>query len=120
MIRSRSRMPYPGSSPPGLVPDFRDLFQSLPALFVILTPDLRIAAASDAWLTATLTKREQIIGRGLFDVFPDNPDDPAAQGGKTLRASLERVCQELVPDTAGVMKYDIPRPESEGGGFEVR
>jgi signal transduction histidine kinase/CheY-like chemotaxis protein len=113
-------MPYPGSSPPGLVPDFRDLFQSLPALFVILTPDLRIAAASDAWLAATLTKREQIVGRGLFDVFPDNPDDPAAQGGKTLRASLARVCQELVPDTAGVMKYDIPRPEAEGGGFEVR
>src|SRR2546428_7515922 len=31
------------------------------------------------------------LGRGIFDVFPDNPDDPAADGVRNLRASLERV-----------------------------
>jgi len=59
-------------------PDFRVLFESAPGLYLVLTPDLRIVAASDAYLAATLTKRDDIIGRSLFEVFPDNPDDPKA------------------------------------------
>ena len=45
---------------------------------------------SDAYLQATMTKREEILGRGIFEVFPDNPDDPAATGVNNLGASLER------------------------------
>jgi len=37
-----------------------------------------------------------------------------------LRASLERVRRTAKPDTMAVQKYDIRRPEPEGGGFEVR
>jgi PAS domain S-box-containing protein len=67
-----------------------------------------------------MTRREDIAGRPLFDVFPDNPDDPGATGVANLRASLERVFAHLRPDTMAVQKYDIRRPESEGGGFEER
>jgi signal transduction histidine kinase len=101
-------------------PDFKTLFESGPGLTLILDPELTIVAASDAYLAATLTKREDIVGRPLFDVFPDNPDDPGATGVTNLRTSLERVRQDLVADTVAVQKYDIRRPESEGGGFEVR
>jgi signal transduction histidine kinase len=100
--------------------DFQLLFESAPGLYLALTPDLRIVAVSDAYLRATMTQREQILGRGLFDVFPDNPDDPAASGTRNLRASLERVRTGHVADTMGVQKYDIRRPDSEGGGFEER
>src|SRR5208282_5243648 len=51
------------------------LFESLPALFLILTPDLKIVSASDAYLQATMTTRENLLGRGVFEVFPDNPGD---------------------------------------------
>src|SRR5262249_28475703 len=81
---------------------------------------LTIVAASDAYLRATMTRRVEILGRGLFDVFPDNPDDPAATGTANLRASLERVLARRAPDTMAVQKYDIRRPAAEGGGFEVR
>jgi two-component system cell cycle sensor histidine kinase/response regulator CckA len=101
-------------------PDFRVLFESAPGLYLVLRPDLTIVAVSDAYLRATMTKRESILGRGLFEVFPDNPDDPSATGEKNLRASLDRVRQKRVPDTMAVQKYDIRRPESEGGGFEER
>ena len=101
-------------------PDFRALFESAPGLYLVLTPDLRIVAVSDAYARATMTRREDILGRGLFDVFPDNPDDPAATGTANLRASLERVLQSRGPDTMAVQKYDIRRPEAEGGAFEVR
>jgi formate hydrogenlyase transcriptional activator len=101
-------------------PDFRTLFESVPGLYLVLTPDLTIVAASDAYLRATMTQREEIRGRGIFDVFPDNPDDPAATGVSNLRASLQRVLQGKVADTMAVQKYDIRKPQSEGGAFEER
>src|SRR6202171_2380099 len=101
-------------------PDFQALFQSAPGLYLVLTPDLNIVAVSDAYLRATMTKREEILGRGIFDVFPDNPDDPSATGVRNLRTSLQRVIQDKAPDTMAVQKYDIRKPESEGGGLEER
>jgi signal transduction histidine kinase/ActR/RegA family two-component response regulator len=101
-------------------PDFKSLFESAPGSFLVLDPDLIIVAVSDAYLRATMTSREKIVGRGLFEVFPDNPDDPEATGEGNLRASLDRVSRDRVPDTMAVQQYDIRRPEAEGGGFEVR
>jgi signal transduction histidine kinase/DNA-binding response OmpR family regulator len=107
-------------SPSRATPDFQALFESAPGLYLVLTPNLNIVAVSDAYLRATMTKREEILGRGIFDVFPDNPDDPSASGVRNLRTSLERVLQDKTSDTMAVQKYDIRKPESEGGGFEER
>jgi len=100
--------------------DFRALFEAAPGLFLVLDPELRIVAVSDAYLAATMIRRDDVLGRGIFEVFPDNPNDPAATGVGNLRASLERVRKTAKPDTMAVQKYDIRRPESEGGGFELR
>lgn len=102
------------------LPDFRVLFESAPGLYLVLTRDFAIVAASDEYLKATMTKREQIQGRGIFEVFPDNPDDPHADGVKNLRASLNRVLRDGTADTMPVQKYDVRRPFSAGGGFEER
>jgi len=102
------------------LPDFRRLFESAPGLYLVLDPTLRIVAVSDAYLSATMTHREDILNQALFDVFPDNPDDPKATGVGNLRASLDRVVQSGVADTMPIQKYDIRRPATEGGGFEVR
>lgn len=101
-------------------PDFRVLFESAPGCYLVLLPDLTITAVTDAYLRATMTQREDILGRGLFDVFPDNPQDPTATGASNLRASLQRVLKNKVADTMAVQKYDIRQPQSEGGGFEER
>ncbi|MDQ6885082.1 MAG: ATP-binding protein [Candidatus Dormibacteraeota bacterium] len=81
---------------------------------------MSIVAVSDAYLQATMTKREEILGRGLFEVFPDNPEDPDASGTRNLQASLDRVRRNLMPDTMAVQKYDILRPAADGGRFEER
>lgn len=108
-------------TPPILIaPDFQRLFESAPGLYLVLTPALIIVAVSDAYLLATMTKRDKILGQPLFQVFPDNPDDPTATGVSNLRASLDRVLRQREPDTMAVQKYDIRRAESEGGGFEER
>lgn len=100
--------------------DFKLLFESSPGLYLVLTPEFHIVAASDAYLRATMTHREQVLGRSIFDVFPDNPDDPAATGVRNLSISLKRVVNDRKADVMAVQKYDIRRPESEGGQFEER
>ncbi|RZL04381.1 MAG: response regulator [Rubrivivax sp.] len=100
--------------------DFHLLFESVPGLYLVLSPDLIIAAVSNDYLLATKTERAKIIGRPLFEVFPDNPDDEAASGVSNLRASLQRVLASREADWMPLQKYDIRRPDSEGGGFEER
>ncbi len=97
--------------------DFKALFETVPGLYLILLPDLTIVAVSDAYAMATMTKREAIAGRNLFDVFPGNPADLAANGVSNLRASLDFVLKNRTTHTMTVQKYDIRRPD---GIFEER
>jgi PAS domain S-box-containing protein len=103
-------------------PDFRLLFESAPGLFLVLTPaaPFSIVAVSDAYARATMTRREDILGRGIFDVFPDNPEESGATGVSNLRASLERAAKGRTADAMPLQKYDVRRPAEEGGGFEER
>ena len=100
--------------------DFRLLFESAPGLYLVLAPSFEIVAVSDAYLRATMTRREQILGKNIFEVFPDNPDDPTASGVRKLQESLESVLRTRRADTMAVQKYDVRRPESQGSEFEER
>jgi signal transduction histidine kinase len=102
------------------IPDFQFLFESAPGLYLVLSPELRIIAVSNSYLRATMTERDAILGRDLFDVFPDNPDDRGATGTRNLRTSLQRAITDKVADAMAIQKYDIRKPESEGGAFEER
>ena len=105
----------------GLSADFRALFEAAPSPFLVVSPpDFAIVAVNDAYLRATMTERSAIVGRALFDVFPDNPDDPTATGVANLRDSLERVIATRRADAMPVQQYDIRRPSAAGGGFEER
>ena len=89
---------------------YRSIFESIPGLNLILSPDFVMVAVTNSYLAATMTTREGIIGRKLFDVFPDNPGDPAASGTKNLRRSLETVLKTKKPHTMAVQRYDIRQP----------
>ena len=98
----------PSSTPrPRPAPDFRCLFDSILSPLLILTPDFTIVEVNHAYLTATGTRRS-IVGRPIFDVFPDNPDDPSADGVTNLRRSLEAVVSTGRTDTMALQRYDIP------------
>lgn len=100
---------------------FCALFESAPGLYLVLLPEgFQIAAVSNAFLQATMTQRDQILGRGLFEVFPDNPHEPRADGVRNLRASLERVLLTKQADIMAVQRYPIRQPSEQGGGFEER
>jgi signal transduction histidine kinase len=100
--------------------DFRLLFEASPEVLLVLLPDApryTMVAATRARFAATHTTPEDSIGRGLFEIFPDNPDDPAASGAENLRASLDRVLATRAPDTMAVQKYDI---RGKDGSFEAK
>ncbi|TWI65472.1 PAS domain S-box-containing protein [Pseudoduganella lurida] len=84
------------------------IFRALPAPCVLLSPALEILEASDAFLRATGSTRARVVGRSVFDAFPDNPADPGADGVANLRASLERVLASKAPDTMPLQRYDVP------------
>jgi signal transduction histidine kinase/CheY-like chemotaxis protein len=98
-------------------PEFA-LLEAAPGAYLVLDPRFEIVAVTGAYLRATLTVREEIVGRAIFDVFPDNPNDPAATGTRNLRASLETVLRTRAPHLMPVQKYDIRRPDS--AEFEER
>jgi PAS domain S-box-containing protein len=100
--------------------DYRRLFETAPGLTVILDRDLRIVAASDAFLAATMTRRETIVGQDLFRVFPTDPERPGFRGEHLARELLARVLREGTPQRLTLQRYDVPRPATAGGGFERR
>jgi signal transduction histidine kinase/CheY-like chemotaxis protein len=104
----------------GLRPEeFQLVFESVPGCYLVLDSSFTIVAVSGAYLDATSTERDRIVGRYVFDVFPDNPDDPDATGVTNLRTSLERVLSRRQPETMAVQKYDIEQPAGSGR-FEAR
>lgn len=103
-------MTFTNSTTDHLGPDFQTLFEAVPSLYHALDSRLRIVAASDAYLSATLTHRNEVLGCGIFDVFPDNPDNLTPTGVSNLHASLLRVLPQKQPDVMAVQKYDIQRP----------
>ncbi|WP_333587016.1 HWE histidine kinase domain-containing protein [Phenylobacterium sp.] len=95
--------------------DFKALFDTLPSPHMVLDRNLCFVEANLAYQAVTERTREELIGRGMFEMFPD----PGASG-KRLRDSLEKVLATGEPDTLALIPYAIPLPRSRGGGVELR
>jgi hypothetical protein len=88
---------------------------SKPYLLLDPRPGLHIVDINDAYGRATMTHRHAIAAERMFDVFPDNPDDPSADGVSNLYASLSRVVQSRLPQAMAIQRYDI----RDGSGLFV-
>lgn len=100
--------------------DASAVFDSAPDAYLLLATDpprFTMLAANEARLRATGTRRDQIIGRPLFEVFPDNPADAEATGVRNLEASLREVLRTGKPHRMALQKYDN---RTRGGDFEER
>ncbi|WP_304618283.1 sensor histidine kinase [Paracoccus sp. (in: a-proteobacteria)] len=95
------------------------VFEAAPHGYLILDPDLNIIDVNQQYLDLTRARRENLVGLPLFVAFPDNPDDPDADGVRNLRASLEKARATGRPHAMAVQKYDIP-VRGKARGFEER
>lgn len=105
----------PALASAGASPDFAALFRALPSPYMILDRNLRYVEANDAYCTVLERPREQLLGRYIFDAFPDD-----GESGRRLKASFEQVLETGQPDSLALIPYAIERPASRGGGFEMR
>ncbi|MFF3980497.1 PP2C family protein-serine/threonine phosphatase [Streptomyces sp. NPDC001828] len=94
--------------------DFEAVFRALPAPVALLTTDLVYADVNDVFLSTTGRRRAELVGRYLFDVFPDNPGDPGASGMRNLEASLRRVAATGERDAMALQRYDVEDPTRPG------
>lgn len=102
------------------VKDYIKIFEQSSGLVLVIDTSFIIVAASDDFIKKTKTTRENIIGRHIFDVFPFNTEDKTNNGESKIRTSFNRVIKNKTADTLPIVRYDIPKPESEGGGFEPK
>lgn len=96
-------------------PDFSALFQALPSPHMVLDRALRYVDANPAYCQVTERTREELIGRNIFELFPN--DGP---GGSRLRHSFERVLATGRPHSLPLIPYPIRLPHSRSGEFELR
>jgi hypothetical protein len=84
--------------------------------YLVLDPDLRIVEASAEYVRATLLWNEEIVGRNMFEVFPDNPHNASATGVRNLNASLQDVLRSGKPQCMPEQRYDV-RDRVTGGAW---
>lgn len=94
--------------------DFGGVFHALPGMVALLTPQLVFVDANDDYLSNSGRSREQLVGRYLFDVFPDRPGDPASTGMRNLAASLRRVVESGERDAMALQRYDVESLDRPG------
>lgn len=88
-----------------------------PYLLLDPRPGLHIVDINDAYSRAAMVDRSKVTGEKLFDVFPDNPDDPTADGVSNLYASLRIAAETGRPHEMAIQHYDVRDPS---GRFVTR
>ncbi len=78
---------------------------------MVLDRDLRFVEMNEAYLDTTQTERESLIGRYVFDVFPEH-GERLERFHRAFRAALDGEANELMR-----VPFSIRRPDSEGGGL---
>ena len=98
--------------------DFERLFAAVPSALLLLDVDLVIVDANEAYCTLLGRRRTDLLGRSVFELFPDNPHDAAADGVKAVRTSLEAARDSGQVQTMPLQRYDIAA--TDGGTFVKR
>jgi PAS domain S-box-containing protein len=94
--------------------DYAAVFRALPGMVALLTPELVYVDVNDDFVRLTGRAREQLLGRYIFEVFPENPHDPAAAGMRETRDSMLRAVATGERDTMAVLRYDIEAAQRPG------
>lgn len=94
--------------------DFQAIFESMPGSFIVLQPNApayTILAISHEMVRTSGREKSQVIGKNLFEVFPENPEAATATGPASLRNSLQNVLELKKEDQLPVVRYDLANAE---------
>jgi PAS domain S-box-containing protein len=101
---------------------FKSILESLPGMFVVVTVDQFVmVAASDSYVAAAHKMRADLIGRPLFEVFPEDPKDSTIDGVGKLTESFRKVIASGIPDVMPMLVYPVRIPgQGNEENFETR
>jgi PAS domain S-box-containing protein len=97
------------------------VFNALPGIAVLLQPDsprFTIMAVTDDYVTSTMTRRKDLVGKGLFEMFPDDPRSKRSAGIQTITNSLQSVVTNKQSHVIQDLRFDIYNDTT--GEFEFR
>ncbi|WIG97420.1 response regulator [Myxococcus sp. SDU36] len=94
--------------------DFKTLFDVSPNPYMLLDRELRFVAANPAYLRVTASKLDELLGRNVFEAFPDDPSDPNNANLRQLRESFLRVLEKRAPDILALIAYRVPELTKQG------
>ncbi len=100
--------------------DSQQLFDSAPAPLMVLDRDFTFVAANQAYLQATALRRDEVLGKNVFEVLPEDEAPAEAPGARRLRDSLERVRSSRLPDLLALAVQPITRHTEMGPVVEKR
>lgn len=97
------------------------IFNSSPVAKLIIRTDApvyTIIDVNDAYLLATNSSRERLIGKSVFAAFPGNPTDQESKNVELSMRSFETAIRTGEPHIMSNYRYDIPIPGTDQ--FEER
>ncbi|MGF1923030.1 MAG: PAS domain S-box protein [Bacteroidia bacterium] len=89
---------------------YKAIFNHSQAAMLIVSPDecYTMLDVNEAYLLATNTTREDLVGKSVFAVFPANPTDEVSKNIERTYYSFEQAVKTNKPHTMSNYRYDIP------------
>jgi PAS domain S-box-containing protein len=90
---------------------YKEIFDNSPATMLMVGTDAplyTILDVNEAYLTATNSARESLVGKGVFAAFPANPTDEESKNIERTIFSFEQAISTKKPHTMSNYRYDIP------------
>ncbi len=91
---------------------YKAIIEQSSVMMIVMDTDLKIAVVSDAYLNNTKTIRENIVGKNIFDVFPNNANETTEEIVDTIQNSFNHILKKKNDGTL-VTNYTITKPELE-------
>jgi len=98
---------------------FQDIFANSPNPYMVLDREFRYLEVNRAYEEVAGRPRQELIGHGLFEMFPGDENEDGSSQADVLRASLERVLATGERDVLALIPYSIPS-EAAGEAPELR
>jgi signal transduction histidine kinase/ActR/RegA family two-component response regulator len=100
--------------------DYKALFRASPFPYLVMDLDLNIIGASGTYLRSVKRTEDDIVGKYVFDAFPEDPGNPDATNMAEVKASIARCIAKGLPDTTPFLRYSVPVETPNGRVFEER
>jgi PAS domain S-box-containing protein len=101
--------------------DFRTIFTSAPTAYVLVRADAprwTILAVSDEYCRITRQRRENLVGRGTFEAFPESHGTESNHGKHNVRSSFEVALSMKGRIVLPIQRYDLPPTDGVLASYE--